>query len=156
MEVSLLILLWYLLLTILQLRHFLLIRCYSHFFADQQLRHYSQFFHSHTLRHNSWQISLQKLSWEYSESSIQDERKKWCTLNLESQRDDNLKTWTIQIVKESQNARGKWSWRRGASNPLHTRVPQKKKICWVLQCPLDYNCQMVNKCTTKSFKFIDP
>ena len=32
----------------------------------------------------------------------------------------------------------------------------KNFCCWILHCPLDHGCQMVNKCTTESFKFIDP
>ena len=32
----------------------------------------------------------------------------------------------------------------------------KTLLCWILQCPLDHSCQMVNKWTTESFNFIDP
>ena len=46
--------------------------------------------------------------------------------------------------------------------PLRSIIWTKLEGCtigcpiWILQCPLDHSCQMVNKCNTKSFKFLDP
>ena len=48
-----------------------------------------------------------------------------------------------------------WVSFRSPDHTVHKGVP-KTLFCWILQCPLDHSCQMVNKCTTESLKFIDP